>query len=155
MRFILHTFRASETIDAVIRLLGRHNYSPDEMVVMRRAFDQLNGKIVPKPGMQYKIPTPLETIDEFGNVVSTADRVSEVENCVPSATPGDTGSHEQASVMNSASVSEIQPPQAPSGAVAPEVHAAKMTLSDAEAKLASAQAKLAALRAARSSRIMS
>lgn len=71
MRFILHTFRASETISAVIRLRGRHNITPAEMIHLHRAFDELNGLIVPRPGMVYKIPLPFEVTDEFGNVVDT------------------------------------------------------------------------------------
>lgn len=58
MRFVLHKFRPSETIDAVIRLLGRHNLSAEEMIPLRAAFDELNGKEVPKPGVTFKIPLP-------------------------------------------------------------------------------------------------
>lgn len=71
MRFVLHTFRPTETIDAIIRLKGRHAYSKTEMKHLQRAFDDLNGKIVPKPGMTYKIPLPFETTDEFGNLIDT------------------------------------------------------------------------------------
>ncbi len=144
MRFVLHTFRASETIDAVIRLMGRHNYTSDEMVSMRLAFDQLNGKIVPRPGMQYKIPLPLETVDEFGSVVSTISVLTEtaaVEDTAQ-ASPGVAGSNEPAKVIDSVQLSSE----------APDVIQQPVSLSDAEAKLAEAQAKLAALRAARLSR---
>jgi hypothetical protein len=41
------------------------------MVHLQRAFDELNGLIVPRPGMVYKIPLPFEVTDEFGNVVDT------------------------------------------------------------------------------------
>ena len=83
MKFILHKFRASETIDAVIRLKGRHAYTKDEMHHLRRAFDEMNGKIVPKPGMVYKIPLPFEVTDEFGNVVDVTPPEP------PAATPED------------------------------------------------------------------
>ena len=69
MRFVLHTFRPSETIDAVIRLLGRHAYTKGEMFHLRRAFDELNGLVVPRAGMTYKIPLPFEAVDDFGNVI--------------------------------------------------------------------------------------
>ena len=64
-----HTFRPTETIDAVIRLLGRHNLTKAEMVPLRRAFDELNGLVVPKQGMTYKIPAPFAVTDDYGNVV--------------------------------------------------------------------------------------
>ena len=90
MRTVLHTFRPSETIDAVIKLLGRHSYTKEEMRHLRRAFDQLNGFVVPKPGMQYKIPLPFETTDEFGNIVDTTPpEPAEDDQGTDSATPGD------------------------------------------------------------------
>ena len=54
--FVLHTFRPTETIDAVIKLLGRHNYSTEEMAELRSAFNTLNDSNVPRPGAQFKIP---------------------------------------------------------------------------------------------------
>lgn len=33
------------------------------------AFDELNGKVVPRQGVTYKIPLPFETVDDYGNVV--------------------------------------------------------------------------------------
>lgn len=80
MRYVLHTFRPTETIDAVIRLLGRHNLSKGEMALLRQSFDDLNGKIVPRPGMTYKIPYPYETTDDFGNVVPTPEPVLRTED---------------------------------------------------------------------------
>jgi hypothetical protein len=71
MRYVLHTFRPTETIDAVIRLRGRHNLTKKELIPLRRAFDELNGKVVPKAWTTYKIPLPFETTDEFGNVIDT------------------------------------------------------------------------------------
>lgn len=67
--FTLHTFRPSETIEAVIRLNGRHDLTKKQLRHLMVAFDELNGKIVPRPGMTYKIPKPFETVDDFGNVV--------------------------------------------------------------------------------------
>ena len=55
-RYVLHTFRPGETIDAVIRLKGRHNLTADEMVSLREAFNRLNPAEVLKPGMERKIP---------------------------------------------------------------------------------------------------
>lgn len=71
MRYTLHTFRPSETIDAVIRLLGRHNYTQAEMVPLRKEFDEMNGLIVPRVGSVYKIPLPFEVTDDFGNSIDT------------------------------------------------------------------------------------
>jgi hypothetical protein len=71
MRFVLHTFRPTETIDAVIRLVGRHSLSKVELLQLRNAFNELNGEIVPRPGMTYKIPLPFEVTNEFGDVVFT------------------------------------------------------------------------------------
>jgi len=56
MNYILHTFRPSETIDAVIRLKGRHNYTREEIIVLRQRFNEMNGLIVPRPGQVFKIP---------------------------------------------------------------------------------------------------
>ena len=54
--FVLHKFRPSETIDAVMRLKGRHNYTQDELRVLRAAFNDLNGAVVPRAGETFKIP---------------------------------------------------------------------------------------------------
>lgn len=78
MRYTLHTFRPTETIDGVIRLLGRHNLTKLEVSRLRHAFNELNGLIVPKPGMTYKIPLPYEVTDEFGNVVDTTPPETEL-----------------------------------------------------------------------------
>lgn len=56
MNFILHTFRPGETIDAVIRLRGRHNYTHEELKALRAQFNELNGLTVPRPGQVFKIP---------------------------------------------------------------------------------------------------
>lgn len=69
MRYVLHTFRPGETIDAVFRLLGRHNLTRPELDVLARDFNELNGAVLARPGMTFKIPLPRETTDDFGNVV--------------------------------------------------------------------------------------
>ena len=69
MRYVYHTFRPTETIDAVLRLLGRHNLTKAELLPLREAFNELNEKIVPKPGMLFKIPLPFEADDGFGNII--------------------------------------------------------------------------------------
>jgi len=56
MRFVLHTFRPTETIDAVFRLLGRHNYTREELKLLHVEFNTLNNNRVPKPGIEFKIP---------------------------------------------------------------------------------------------------
>lgn len=42
-----------------------------ELAYLRQAFNELNGNIVPRQGMTYKIPLPFEATDDFGNVVDT------------------------------------------------------------------------------------
>ena len=75
MHFILHKFRPGETIDAVIKLKGRHDFTPSQIEVARRRFNELNGQIVPRAGQVFKIPTQELVTDDFGNVidVSTPD----------------------------------------------------------------------------------
>lgn len=70
MRYILHKFRPGETIDAVMGLRGRHNYSPQEFKTLRAAFNELNGIVVPRAGQTFKIPL-LDLVDDFGNSVPT------------------------------------------------------------------------------------
>lgn len=71
MRYVLHTFRPTETIDAVMRLLGRHNLTKAELVPLRLEFDRLNGQVVPRVGSTFKIPLPFEVTNDFGEVVDT------------------------------------------------------------------------------------
>jgi hypothetical protein len=63
MRFVLHQFRPGETIDAILRLLGRHNYTQTEMAEVRAEFERINVAEVPRVGSMFKIPIkdPLET----------------------------------------------------------------------------------------------
>lgn len=77
MRYVLHTFRPTETISAVIRLLGRHNLTQAELKPLLREFNRLNGLIIPKPGMTYKIPLPFEVVDDLGNLVDVTPTDSE------------------------------------------------------------------------------
>lgn len=53
------------------------------MFHLRRAFDELNGLVVPRAGMTYKIPLPFEAVDDFGNVIDITPEDTD------SATPGD------------------------------------------------------------------
>jgi len=71
-RHVIHTFRPTETIDAVLRLKGRHNLTHADLAPLRRAFNEMNGLVVPRPGMTYKIPLPFEVVDDYGNIVATA-----------------------------------------------------------------------------------
>ena len=54
-RYAFHTFRPGDTIDAVIRLKGRHNLTVAEMIPLREAFNQLNPPEVIRPGMTCRI----------------------------------------------------------------------------------------------------
>ena len=56
IRYIEHTFRPTETIDAVIRLRGRHDYTQNDLALLRILFNELNGRRVPKAGETFKIP---------------------------------------------------------------------------------------------------
>jgi hypothetical protein len=56
MRFVLHQFRPGETIDAVLRLLGRHNYTAAEMTEVRDEFIRINSLEVPRVGSVFRIP---------------------------------------------------------------------------------------------------
>jgi hypothetical protein len=71
MRYVLHAFRPSETIDAVLRLKGRHNLTHAELTHLRHAFNELNYSALPRPGMMFKIPAPFEVVDDYGNLVDT------------------------------------------------------------------------------------
>lgn len=87
-RYVLHTFRPSETIAGVIRLLGRHNLSRPQLNTLLREFDEMNGRVVPKPGMTYKIPLPFEVTDDYGDVVPTPEPVFNDEDEKGPAAPG-------------------------------------------------------------------
>lgn len=56
MKYTLHTFRPTETIDAVVRLLGRHNYTREELIILRGYFNVLNENRSPRVGETFKIP---------------------------------------------------------------------------------------------------
>lgn len=72
-KYVLYQFRPTETIDAVIRLKGRHNYTQEEIAVLRAEFNRLNGMIVPRAGQMFKIPLEAVTMDDYGNLVRTID----------------------------------------------------------------------------------
>lgn len=67
--YVLHTFRPTETIEAVMRLKGRHSLSQAQLKHLMVAFNELNGVVTPRAGMTFKIPLPFETVDDFGNVI--------------------------------------------------------------------------------------
>jgi hypothetical protein len=69
MQYILHRFRSGETINAVIRLRGRHNYTAAEVNDLQEKFNELNGTRVPRPGDTYKIPLEGLLVDDFGELV--------------------------------------------------------------------------------------
>ncbi len=80
-RYVLHTFRPSETIHSVIRLKGRHSLTQKQLRHLMVAFNELNGRdVVPKPGVTYKIPLPFETVDDHGNVVELPEPELEVDS---------------------------------------------------------------------------
>ena len=81
MRYVLHTFRPSETIDAVIRLKGRHNLSHEQLKPLRQEFNRLNGFVVPRQGTTYKIPLPFDVTDDYGNVVDVTPELDEIPAC--------------------------------------------------------------------------
>lgn len=58
--FVLHCFVPGQTIDAVIKLKGRHDLTAAEMVNLRERFNSLNGQQVIRPGMTCKIPLPID-----------------------------------------------------------------------------------------------
>lgn len=67
--YILHCFMPGQTIDAVIRLKGRHNLTSEEMIPLRQKFNELNGFQVIRPGMTCKIPLP-KPIEELPSEAS-------------------------------------------------------------------------------------
>jgi hypothetical protein len=64
MAYVLHTFRPSETIEAVIRLKNRHNLTKAELTPLVKLFNELNGRVVPRPGLIYKIPKLVEATND-------------------------------------------------------------------------------------------
>jgi hypothetical protein len=64
MTYTLHTFRPGDTIDAIIRLKGRHNLTQEELIPLRAAFNELNGLMVPRAGTTCKIPLPPEVNED-------------------------------------------------------------------------------------------
>ncbi len=66
--YTLHCFMPGHTIDAAIRLKGRYDLSPEEMVVLRERFNELNGQQVIRAGMTCKIPLPLSGVEDEGKI---------------------------------------------------------------------------------------
>ncbi len=65
---ILHCFRPTETIEAVLRLVGRHNYTKEELRYLVKVFNELNGEILPRPGMMLKVPVMPGPESEGGEI---------------------------------------------------------------------------------------
>jgi hypothetical protein len=73
MRYTLHCFRPGDTIDAVLRVLGRHNLTQSELVALREQFNLLNDRALPRPGMTFKIPLPDDDRGQHGQVFVETD----------------------------------------------------------------------------------
>ena len=56
MKYIMHAFKQSETIQSVIHLKNNHDVTKDEMLFLMAQFNVLNNQAVPTLGVQYKIP---------------------------------------------------------------------------------------------------
>ena len=56
MKYISHQFRPTETVTSVIRYLGRHNYTREELDLLLTEFDRINDKKVPRVGDLFEIP---------------------------------------------------------------------------------------------------
>lgn len=68
-----------------MRLLGRHNYTPAELKVLRVVFNELNGPKVPRVGETFKIPL-FADLGECVVVTTEAKSESVVEQPVPVVT---------------------------------------------------------------------
>lgn len=88
LHYVLHQFRPSETVDAVLRLRGRHNYTPEEILTFREKFNELNGLRVPRVGDVYKIPVEELVVDNFGQLLNVAQAAAVVDAPVVTD-PGD------------------------------------------------------------------
>jgi hypothetical protein len=66
MRYKNHAFRPGDTIDGILRLLGRHDLTHVELSILRAQFNELNGSAVPRPGELFRIPMPDIVADETG-----------------------------------------------------------------------------------------
>lgn len=56
------------TIDAIIKLKGRQDLTPAEMVFLRKKFNELNGEQAIRPGMTCKIPLPYDGVENEGGI---------------------------------------------------------------------------------------
>jgi hypothetical protein len=70
--YVLHQFRPTETIDAVIRLKIRHDLTQEELLPLRKRFNELNGLVVPRAGQTFKIPLEPLVVDDYGNLVDAS-----------------------------------------------------------------------------------
>lgn len=60
MRFVMHCFMPGHTIDAVLKLKNRHDLPLEQLLVLRAAFNELNGGVVVRPGQACRIPVLFE-----------------------------------------------------------------------------------------------
>lgn len=70
MDHVPHCFMPGQTIEAVLRLKGRHNLTRPEIDALMTRFNELNGQVVVRPGMTLKIPLPppAGAIDDEGAI---------------------------------------------------------------------------------------
>jgi hypothetical protein len=54
--FVEHKFKTNETIAGAIKLVNGHQLHEAEMICLLRMYNELNGKVVPRPGQTVKIP---------------------------------------------------------------------------------------------------
>ena len=94
--YILHKFKPFDTIDAILRLRGRHNYTPEEIAILRGRFNELNGPVVPRAGDIFKIPLERVVVDDYGDMVDASvpvpiesDPAHEREDPLEHEHPGD------------------------------------------------------------------
>lgn len=66
--YVSHCFRPSETIEAVLRLRGRHSYTKAELDLLMREFNRVNGEVIPRPGQTFQVPVLPETESEGGEI---------------------------------------------------------------------------------------
>jgi len=53
-----HLFMPGQTIDAVIKLKAARPITRPELEQLRARFNELNGSVLPRPGMVLKVPLP-------------------------------------------------------------------------------------------------
>lgn len=60
MNYVLHCFIPGQTLEAVIKLKGRHDLPKTEVLKLVEMFNELNSSPVIRAGMTLKIPLPLD-----------------------------------------------------------------------------------------------